>query len=85
MLPIARASSSPWNMPRISAMVCGMTSAAAAPWTARAVISIVGDAASAQSAEASTNAATPARKTRLRPAMSPSRPPVISSTANGRV
>jgi hypothetical protein len=85
MLPSAFASSLPSNIALTSPNVWGMTSAAAAPCTARQAINTETSGASAQPTEATPNPATPIRKTRLRPAMSPSRPPVISSSANGSV
>ena len=54
-------------MARISPKVCGMINPAAAPCTARVVISIPADVDSAQTADASTNPATPMRNMRLRP------------------
>ncbi len=85
MLPSAFGNSDASNIARINPIVCGITNAAAAPWSALAVISTDGFGASAQQADASRNPMIPIRNTRCRPAMSPSRPPVISSTANGNV
>ncbi len=44
-------------------------------------MSVVGLGASPQMSDAIVNPLTPTMKSRLRPKMSPSRPPVISSTA----
>ncbi len=63
------------------ARTCGTISAAIAPWRTRAAISIPGSAAMPHSAEATVNPPMPSRKSRRRPWMSPSRPPVIRPTA----
>ena len=62
-----------------------MTSAAPAPWTARAAISQPTSGASAQAAEASAKSASPAANIRRRPNRSPSAAAVISSTAKLRL
>lgn len=62
-----------------------MITAAAAPCTTRKPISTAGLGARAHATDATVNPTTPRTNTRRRPAMSPSRPPVTSSTANGRV
>ena len=59
----------------------GITSAAPAPWTARAAISRPTLGASAHAADASENSPSPAANSRRRPNRSPSAAPVISSTA----
>jgi hypothetical protein len=51
------------------------------PWSTRDPISMPGLWASPQRAEASVNPAMPMMNRRLRPKMSPRRPPVISMTA----
>ena len=66
----------------ISASVAGIMNAAPTPWTARKATSIVSLGDSPISAAAAPNTMTPNRNIRLRPKMSPSRPPVTSSTAN---
>jgi hypothetical protein len=52
------------------------------PWKIREPISMAGLWARPQSAEATVKPAMPSMNMRLRPKMSPSRPPVISVTAN---
>ena len=64
-----------------SASASGITSAAPAPCTARAAISLPTLCASAHAAEAATNRPSPAANMRRRPNRSPSAAPVISSTA----
>src|SRR5262244_1083530 len=64
------------------ARICGTIRPAIAPSKNRAPISIPGLTATPHSADATVNPATPSRKIRLRPKMSPSRPPVINSAAN---
>jgi hypothetical protein len=56
----------------------GASTAANAPWNARAVISIPNETAAPPTAEEIANPARPAMKTRLRSYMSPSRPPTSS-------
>lgn len=63
----------------------GTISPAAMPWATRAAISMPMLPARLHQAEARVNPSTPARNTRLRPARSPSRPPVTSSRPKGRV
>ena len=53
----------------------GATSAAPNPCTARAAMSTSADGATPASSDEAENTARPARKTRRRPSMSPSRPP----------
>ena len=62
-----------------------MTSAAPAPWSARAAISQPTDGASAHAAEAIAKKRMPAANMRRRPSRSPSAAAVISSTANERL
>ena len=62
--------------------VNGVTIAAPAPCTARAMISIVEVVASAAAAEPSVKTARPIEKMRRLPKRSPSAAPVSSSTAN---
>ena len=64
-----------------SVSVSGVTAAAPAPWTARAVTSRPVVGASAAAAEAAVKSESPARNMRLRPKRSPSAAPVSSSTA----
>ena len=68
-----------------SAKESGSTSAAPAPWIARAAISRPTFGASAQAAEATANRISPAAYMRRRPKRSPSAAPVISSTAKERL
>jgi hypothetical protein len=56
-----------------------------APWRAREPTSIPALWAVPVSTDTTVNPARPTRKTRLRPKLSPSRPPVISSSANAKV
>ena len=65
--------------------VPGIISAAPTPWTARLATSQPAVGASPIVAEAAAKITTPIRKTRRRPKMSPSRPPVTSRTANDSV
>ena len=60
---------------------CGYISAAMTPWRIRERSSISALWASPQSADASTNPPMPNMSRRLRPKMSPRRPPVIRVTA----
>src|SRR5690349_10744514 len=64
---------------------CGMSSAPNAPWTTRAAIRVPGVGAAAHSADAVVKPTIPTMNTRRRPKRSPSRPPVISSTAKASV
>ena len=61
--------------------VAGIINAAPMPWTARLTTSEASFGARPAVAEESANTTTPNRKARRRPKMSPSRPPVTSSTA----
>ncbi len=65
----------------IVASTCGTIIAAAPPCAARAKISIDADPDSAHHSEASVKPSMPVMNTRLRPTMSPRRPPVITSAA----
>src|SRR4051794_14690270 len=60
------------------------SSAAAAPWKARATISISGVVESPQAADATVKRMRPAENIRRRPSWSPSRPAVISGVAKVR-
>src|SRR5215467_2265446 len=64
------------------ARICGTIRPAIAPSKNRAAISMAGLTATPHSADPTVKPATPSRKMRLRPKMSPSRPPVINSAAN---
>src|SRR5215216_2926234 len=64
---------------------CGVMGAAAAPWKARAAMSVAGVGASPPASEASVKPASPVRKARRRPTTSPSRAPVTTSVANAIV
>lgn len=83
------APNSPKTLPRSCAgkvactidRTCGTISAAMPPWRMREATSISGLAARPHSAEATVKPPMPTRKTRLRPWMSPSRPPVIRPAA----
>ena len=61
--------------------VAGIISAAPTPWTARLATRAPVLGANPAVADESANRTTPAMKARRRPKMSPSRPPVTSSTA----
>src|SRR5262249_2097738 len=63
------------------ARVCGISTAAPSPWTARKAISHPGPGARPQAAEAAGNSATPMMNMTRWPIRSPSRPAVISRTA----
>ena len=80
-MPIARPRRCAGNAAFSRASAIGMMAAAPAPWTARAAISTPTLGASAHTADAAANRASPAAKTRRRPSMSPSAAPVSSSTA----
>ena len=77
----ARARAPSGNSVWMEASTCGTIIAAAPPCAARAKISIAADPDSPHHSEASVKPSTPAMNTRLRPTMSPSRPPVITSAA----
>jgi hypothetical protein len=64
-----------------SASASGITSAAPAPWTARAAISQPTSGERAHPAEAAASSPTPTQNVRRRPNRSPSTAPVMSSTA----
>jgi hypothetical protein len=66
------------------ASTCGLSMAAATPWTRREATSVVGVAASPQAAEASVKSARPSENIRRRPNWSPSRPAVMSRVPNVR-
>src|SRR5580704_17410864 len=59
---------------------CGISSAPNAPWTSRATMIEGGSQARPQASEAAVKPVMPIRKVRRRPYLSPSRPPVTSST-----
>ena len=80
-IPSARARSFAGYAALRSVSPSGITSAAPAPWMARAAISEPTFGASAQAAEASEKSPSPAANSRRRPNRSPSAAPVISSTA----
>src|ERR1700722_3173888 len=63
------------------ARTCGSITAALTPCSTRLVIRKAGSGAAPDSSEVTMKAARPAMKTRLRPQMSPSLPPVISAPA----
>ena len=65
--------------------VAGIISAAPTPWTTRLATRSVELAASPAVAEERAKMTTPKRNMRRRPKMSPSRPPVASSTAKESV
>ena len=83
--PKAAASSDAGKIILITPKPCGIITAPSAPCRIRLAISISGDWANAHATELSVNPAAPSRNIRLRPTMSPSRPPVISMTANASV
>lgn len=86
------APNSPKTFPRSSAgkvactidRTCGTIIAAIPPCRMREATSISGFAAKPHSADASVKPPMPMRNSRLRPWMSPSRPPVIRPAANAR-
>ena len=80
-IPSARARRSTGYAAVSSVSPSGITSAAPAPWTARAAISRPTLGASAHAADASENNPSPAANSRRRPNRSPSAAPVINSTA----
>ena len=84
-VPIALPRSSGGNALEMIERVPGIMNAAPMPWTAREATSQPSLGAKPIVAEASANTTTPNRNIRRRPKMSPSRPPVTSSTANVRV
>jgi hypothetical protein len=65
--------------------VAGIISAAPRPWTARPPMSHAEDCEKPMKALEAANSTTPMRKTRRRPKMSPSRPPVTSRTPKASV
>ena len=81
-VPIALPRSSGGNALEMIERVPGIMNAAPTPWSARDATSQPSDGAKPIVAEASENTTTPPRNMRRRPKMSPSRPPVTSSTAN---
>jgi len=85
IVPRAFGSSGPSKLDLINPIVCGMINAAATPCTTRAPISTPDCVARAHAVDAVTKPVTPIRNIRRRPNTSPSRPPVISRAANGRV
>lgn len=74
--PIARPRSSDTKLASMIDRLPGTRRAPPAPWRARAAISTSRLGASAQSSDATLNQATPMRKIRRRPKMSPSDPPI---------
>lgn len=78
--PKALARSAPWNICWISPEVCGATMPAAVPWISRNTTSQDGPGARPHAAEASVNTASPNRKARRLPCMSPSRPAGTSAS-----
>ena len=63
------------NRSRIRPKTCGSIIAPNAPWIAREPISISGDCATAHATDAAVKPPIPTSSIRLRPKMSPSRPP----------
>ena len=63
----------------------GTMTAPTPPWIARKAMSAPADGASAHAIDASVKPAAPINSIRLRPNMSPRRPPVSSMTAIARV
>ena len=76
----ARARLAPSNMTRMEASTCGISMAAAAPGSRARHQNP--DRASPQISDDAVNSPMPHRKIRRRPKRSPSRAPVISSTAS---
>ena len=83
-VPMARPRESLSKAALIMARLPGVSSAAAAPWKARATISTLASGAAAHAAEVTAKSATPAVKTRRRPRRSPRAPPTSSSDASSR-
>ena len=81
-VPIALPRSSGGNALAMIDSVPGIMNAAPTPWTAREATSQPSVGAKPIVAEATAKTTTPNRNIRRRPKMSPSRPPVTSSTAN---
>ena len=81
-VPIALPRSSGGNALEMIERVPGIMNAAPTPCTAREATSQPSLGAKPIVADASENTTTPNRNIRRRPKMSPSRPPVTSSTAN---
>jgi hypothetical protein len=69
----------------VSATAIGIISAAPAPWTTRAAISIGMSCAAPAAAVAAVKITVPTRNTRRSPSRSPSRPPKTISAASGRM
>jgi hypothetical protein len=84
-MPIAAPRFSGGNAALSSASASGISSAAPAPCTPRAAISVPASGASAQAADAAVNSARPAAYMRRRPSRSPSAAPVVNSTAKLRL
>ena len=80
-VPIALPRSCGGNALEMIERVAGIMNAAPMPWMAREATSQVSLGARPIVAEASAKTTTPNRNIRLRPKMSPSRPPVMSRTA----
>jgi hypothetical protein len=66
-IPMPRARSPGRSVPLSRARLLGTTSAAPAPWTTRAPISVPADGATAHAAEATSITSSPAASTRRRP------------------
>jgi hypothetical protein len=64
---------------------CGVMSAPATPWKARATMSAAGVGASPPASEAQVKPARPSTNARRRPITSPSRAPVTTNAANAIV
>ena len=77
-LPRSSGGKDTWMIARI----CGTIRPAVAPWRNRAAMSMSGPLARPHHADASVNPPMPMMKIFLRPKMSPSLPPVISTAAN---
>ena len=69
------------KMTWMTASTWGTMMAPMAPWTTRQPISMPGPVATPHSADMIVKPATPIRNSRFRPNVSPSRPPVISTSA----
>ncbi len=84
-VPIARPRSAGGKVFVMIESVAGIISAAPTPWVIRLITSAVVEGARPAVAEEIAKRTTPSRNIRRRPRMSPSRPPVASSTANESV
>ena len=83
--PTARSREGPSKRRWITCSVCGVISAAHAPWASRPISSTPGLHASPHSSEVAVKPARPVMNMRPWPRSSPSRAPVTTSTPNANV